>query len=54
MTDKKIAVGVIALALLLGSAEAGEKMHVEVVETSAMVTLGSAPLYHCLRQGHSP
>lgn len=44
MADKKMAVGVIALALLLGSAEAGEKMHVEVVETSGMITLGEAVL----------
>jgi hypothetical protein len=43
MVDKKIVVGVVALALLLGSAEAAEKMHVEVVETSAMITLGQAP-----------
>ena len=42
MADKKMAVGVVALALLLGSAEAGEKMHVEVVETSAMITFGQA------------
>jgi hypothetical protein len=40
--DKTIVVGVVALTLLLGSAEAGEKMHVEVVETSAMITLGQA------------
>ncbi len=43
MADKTIAVGVVALTLLLGSAAAGEKMHVEVVETSAMITLGPAP-----------
>jgi hypothetical protein len=43
MADKAIAVGVVALTLLLGSAAAGEKMHVEVVETSAMITLGPAP-----------
>jgi hypothetical protein len=43
MTDKKIAVGIVVLALFLRSAEAGEKVHVEVVETSAMITLGSAP-----------
>lgn len=43
MVDKRIVVGVAALALLLGSAEAGEKMHVEVVQTSAMITLGAAP-----------
>jgi len=43
MTDKKMAVGVVALGLLLGSAEASEKMRVEVVETSAMITLGQAP-----------
>ena len=42
MVDKKIAV-VVVVALLLGGAEAGEKMHVEVVETSAMITLGPAP-----------
>ena len=43
MTEKKMAVGIVVLALFLGIAEAGEKMRVEVVETSAMVTLGSAP-----------
>lgn len=43
MVDKRIVAGVAALALLLGSAKAGEKMHVEVVETSAMITLGAAP-----------
>jgi hypothetical protein len=43
MADKTIVVGAIALTLFLGSAAAGEKMHVEVVETSAMVTLGPAP-----------
>jgi hypothetical protein len=42
MAAKKIAVGVVVLTLLLGSAGAGEKMHIEVVETSAMITLGSA------------
>jgi hypothetical protein len=43
MTEKKMAVGIVVLALFLGIAEAGDKMRVEVVETSAMVTLGSAP-----------
>ena len=43
MTEKKMAVGIVVLALFLGIAEAGERMRVEVVETSAMVTLGSAP-----------
>lgn len=43
MADKTIAVGVVALTLLLGSAAAGEKMDVEVAETSAMITLGPAP-----------
>jgi hypothetical protein len=42
MSDKTIAV-VVAVGLLLGRAESGEKMHVEVVETSAMTTLGPAP-----------
>lgn len=43
MADKKLTVSILALALLLGRAEASEKMHVEVVETSAMITLGAAP-----------
>ena len=43
MADTRIAVGITVLALFLGTAEAGEKMHVEVVETAAMVTLGPAP-----------
>jgi len=43
MTGRKIALGILALALVSGIAEAGEKMQVDVVETSAMVTLGSAP-----------
>ena len=43
MADTRIAVGIVALTLSLGSAEAGEEMHVEVVETSAMITVGAAP-----------
>jgi len=43
--NKKMALGVVALALLLGSAEAGEKMHVEVVETSSKITLQPFTLY---------
>jgi hypothetical protein len=40
---RKMAMRAMALVLLLGSAWAAEKMQVEVVETSAMVTLGPAP-----------
>jgi hypothetical protein len=40
-----MAVGVVALVLLLGSAAASEKMRVEVVETSTMISTSSITSY---------
>lgn len=43
MRGTRMVTSTMALVLLVGSAWAGEKMQVEVVETSAMVMLGPAP-----------